>query len=225
MSGGVGAEPSAASGLSEELYVELLCECGSPDCSETVSLTPAAVEAVRRTGRWVLAPGHVLNRTFEAERRSAAAREDARALRAQSSQQLRRAQRNLAAARVDVGKVLVVDDSAVFRQVAHSVLSATERLRPFGEAASGEEAIGLLSDLRPDLVMLDVHMPGLDGVETARLICEQSPRTVVVLVSADARGLEKAGRSAGAVAVLEKAHLRPQMLDELWLEHGPARRD
>jgi CheY-like chemotaxis protein len=121
--------------------------------------------------------------------------------------------------------VLVVDDSQVFRQVAQSVLSASTRLRPFGEAGSGEEAIRLLPDLKPDLVLLDVHMPGLDGVETADVIRRESPGTVVVLMSADADGLEEAGRSAHAVAVLDKTDLFPQKLDEIWLQHGPDRRD
>ena len=224
-SDGVEAGFSAETGASEDVYVEFLCECGTADCSETVSLTPAALEALRRTGRWVLAPGHTLSRGRETEARAAAAREDARALRAQSAQQIRRAQRNLAAARVDVGRVLVVDDSEVFRQVAHAVLSATTDLRAFGEAGSGEEAIRLLPDLKPDLVLLDVHMPGLNGVETARLIREQRPSTVVVLVSADSRGLEETGVSAGAAAVVDKRDLHPRTLDELWFEHGPSRRD
>jgi CheY-like chemotaxis protein len=169
--------------------------------------------------------GHPLDRAREARSRSADAREGAKALKAQSAHQLRRARKNLATARVDVGRVLVVDDSRVFRQVAHEVLSAARRLCPFGEAGSGEEAIRLLLDLKPDLVLLDVHMPGLNGVETAHVIRRESPGTVVVLMSADADGLEEAGRSAHAVAILDKADLVPQTLDEIWLEHGPDRRD
>jgi len=124
-----------------------------------------------------------------------------------------------------VGRVLVVDDSEVFRRVAHAVLSATARLRPFGEAGSGEEAIRLLPDLQPDLVLLDVHMPGMDGVATASVIRRESPRAVIVLVSADPDGLDEARLSTDAVAILGKADLRPQTLDDLWLEHGPSRRD
>lgn len=223
-SDGVEAELPAATEPSEAVYVEFLCECGARDCSETVSLTPAGLEALRRTGRWVLAPGHTLSPSREVEARATAAREDARALQAQSAHQLRRAERNLAAARVDVGRVLVVDDSEIFRQVALAVLSATARLRSFGEAASGEEAIRQLPDLKPDLVLLDVHMPGLSGVETALAIRRERPETVIVLMSADEAGLAEAGRSAHAVAVLDKADLLPETLDELWLEHAPRRR-
>jgi CheY-like chemotaxis protein len=81
--------------------------------------------------------------------------------------------------------VLVVDDSETFRAVAASLLSAAEGLRRVGEASSGEEAIRLLPELKPDLVLLDVHMPGMGGLETARVIRRESPETVVVLVSAD----------------------------------------
>lgn len=167
----------------------------------------------------------LLGRARDTRGRSAAAHEGARAVRAQSGQQVRRAERNLAAARVEVGRVLVVDDSPLFRQVAHSVLSATARLRPLGEAGSGEEAIRLLPDLRPDLVLLDVHLPGLDGVQTAHVIHRERPSAVVVLMSAETHELDEAGRSAHAAAVLDKAELLPERLDELWLEHGPARAD
>lgn len=170
-------------------------------------------------------PSDPVNRAREVRSRSAEARESAAALKAQSAHQLRRAKRNVAAARVDDGRVLVVDDSRVFRQVAHSVLSAATRLCPFGEASSGEEAIRLLPDLKPDLVLLDVQMPGLDGVETADVIHRESPGTVVVLMSADANGLDDAVRSGHAVAVLEKTGLFPQTLDEIWLQHGPERRE
>lgn len=146
-------------------------------------------------------------------------------LEAQTAHRLRRAKRNLVVARPDVGRVLVVDDSASFRQVAASVLSATSRLRPFGAAESGEEALRLLPDLRPDLVLLDVNMPGLAGVETARAIHRASPTTAVILMSADSSGLAEAGRAARAVAVLDKADLSPHTLDELWLKHRSERRD
>jgi CheY-like chemotaxis protein len=68
-------------------------------------------------------------------------------------------------------------------------------------------------------------MPGLDGVETAQAIHRKAPDTVVVLMSADADGLREAGRSAQAVAVLEKSDLFPQTLDEIWVRHGPDRRN
>jgi CheY-like chemotaxis protein len=192
----------------------LLCECGQRDCRDTVSLTQAALEAFRRTNRPVLAPGHRLGRYDETRRSAAASVEDAHALTAQSAQQLRRFRKALGA------RVLAVDDSEVFLQVADSVVSGTAGLRLVGTAASGEEAIRLLPHLQPDLVLLDVHMPGIGGLETARIIARDSPQTVVVLVSAEPDGLAASTEPVGAVAILGKVDLSPGMLDELWLKHG-----
>jgi two-component system invasion response regulator UvrY len=193
----------------------LLCECSRPDCRETVSLSPAALEGFRRTDRPVLAPGHRVGRTDEARLDAAASIEEARALRAQSDHQLRRARKTKRA------RVLAVDDSKIFLRVADSVVSATTGLRLVGTAASGEEAIRILPDLQPDLVLLDVHMPGIDGLETARIIRELRPQTVIVHVSADPEGVAPAAaESVGAAGVLDKVDLNPAALDELWLEHG-----
>jgi CheY-like chemotaxis protein len=152
----------------------------------------------------------------EARRRAAETIEEARALRAQSAHQLRRARKNQRAG------VLAVDDSEIFLRVADSVLSSTTGLRLVGTASSGEEAIELLPELEPDLVLLDIHMPGLDGFATARIIARESPQTVVVLVSAEPAGLEADAESAGAVALLGKMGLLPSALDDLWLKHRPS---
>jgi two-component system, chemotaxis family, protein-glutamate methylesterase/glutaminase len=117
--------------------------------------------------------------------------------------------------------VLAVDDSEIFLRVANSVVSSTTGLRLVGTATSGEEAIRLLPELKPDLVLLDIHMPGLDGFETARIIARESPETVIVLVSAEPAGLEADSEAAGAVALLDKVGLGPGLLDELWLKHRP----
>lgn len=117
--------------------------------------------------------------------------------------------------------MLAVDDSETFLRVADSVVSATTGLRLIGTAVSGEEAIELLPELTPDLVLLDIHMPGLDGFETARIIARESPQTVVVLVSADPEGLEADAASSGAVALVDKVGLLPATLDDLWLKHRP----
>jgi CheY-like chemotaxis protein len=194
----------------------LLCECDSADCRETVSLSQAALEAFRRTNRPVLAPGHSLGRVEEARRSAAASVEDAQALRAQATHQLQRARK------VRAARVLAVDDSEIFLGVAASVVGATTELRLVGTASSGEEAVRIVSDLHPDLVLLDIHMPGMDGFETAVSIRGRSPQTVIVFVSAEPNGLEAAAFAAGAVAVLDKVDLDARVLDDLWLKHRPA---
>ena len=107
------------------------------------------------------------------------------------------------------GRVLVADDSDVFLRTAASVISATSTLGLVGSAGSGHEAIRLVPQLRPDLVLLDFRMPGMDGIQTTRIIRREEPRTVVIVISAEADGLSDAARAAGAAATPPQARLRP----------------
>lgn len=196
------------------------CECGEPSCKEAVTLTTVALEALRRTYEPVLAPGHPLDRARAARRHAEAARDDAQALRAQAAHARRRAEETLAALQSE-GRVLVVNDSVTFLRAAGSVVLATDRLRWVGSVLSGEGAIRAIPLLRPDLVLIDIHMPGLNGVETARIIRQQHPEILVVLMSSDIGGLSATAESVGASALLDKADLGPDALDALWLKHRP----
>lgn len=219
---GLDPETDDAVATDQASLVQLLCECGARDCVETVSLSLAALEALRRTNRPILAPGHELDRIHEAWRSAAAAGEDARALSSEAAHQRRRTRRNVAAARRQrPGRVLVVDDSEIFQQVGASVVAEIPGLRLVGVAASGEEAVRLLPQLRPDLVLLAVHVPGLGGLGTAPVIRRESPSTVIVLVSADPGSVAVDLSSIGAAAFLSKVELSPRRLEELWLAHVP----
>ena len=81
--------------------------------------------------------------------------------------------------------VLAVDDRAVFLRAARELIAATPGFEQVGEAASGAEALALAADLRPDLALVDVRMPGMDGIETARRLHASDPDMVVVLISLD----------------------------------------
>ena len=118
-------------------------------------------------------------------------------------------------------RVIVADDSDVFLRAAASVISATSTLRLVGTAGSGQEAIDLVPALRPDLVLLDFRMPGMDGVQTARIIRRDEPRTVVIVISAEPEGLGNVARAAGAATTLDKRDFVPRTLDALWLKHMP----
>jgi two-component system nitrate/nitrite response regulator NarL len=72
-------------------------------------------------------------------------------------------------------------------RIAAFVISVTSTLRLVGAVGSGEEAIRLLPELRPDLVLLDLQMPGMDGIQTTRIIRQEEQRTVVIVISADLR--------------------------------------
>ena len=119
--------------------------------------------------------------------------------------------------------VLTVDDQAVFRRVAREVIDATEGFEVLGEASSGEEALQLAETVEPDLFLVDVRMPGIDGPETARRLVAARPQSVVVLVSTeDPSAISSAAGSCGAVELIRKEDFAPATLRRLWSSHGPA---
>jgi DNA-binding NarL/FixJ family response regulator len=118
--------------------------------------------------------------------------------------------------------VLVVDDQLVFRQVAHEVIDATEDFELLGEAASGQHALVADAELSPDLVLLDVRMPGMDGIETAARLRAQHPESVVVLITVEEPPNLPAGLfSCGAAAWVRKQDFGPALLRQIWSAHGP----
>ena len=115
-------------------------------------------------------------------------------------------------------RVLVVDDQAAVRDATRLLLEATPDFRPVGEAGSGAEALAAIEELDPDLVLLDVRMPEMDGFETAQRIRATRRRAVVVLMSSDAID---GARGCGAAAFVPKERLRAAVLRELWAQHAP----
>jgi two-component system invasion response regulator UvrY len=81
--------------------------------------------------------------------------------------------------------VLAVDDQRPFREVARRVVDATAGFAWAGEAGSGEEAVDFVRERAPDIVIMDVRMPDMDGIETARLVAAERPDVTVLLVSAE----------------------------------------
>jgi two-component system, NarL family, invasion response regulator UvrY len=119
--------------------------------------------------------------------------------------------------------VMTVDDHAAFRSAAREVIEATPGFQPVGEAASGEEALVLVDKVEPQLVLLDVRLPGVDGPETARRLHAAHPEVVVVLISVDELpGLPSSAAESGAVEFVRKQDFGPTTLRGLWREHGRA---
>lgn len=113
--------------------------------------------------------------------------------------------------------VLVVDDSAEARAAIENVVVQTTGFELVGSVGSGEEALAVLPRLDPDLVLLDVRMPGLSGPQTSTSIRERGGRSVVVLVSAHPRPeLPDSVEECGAAAILHKSELCPRVLGALW---------
>jgi two-component system invasion response regulator UvrY len=115
--------------------------------------------------------------------------------------------------------VVTVDDQELFRHAAREVIDATPGFELLGEAASGEEALALVDALEPDLVLVDVRMQGMDGLETTRRLCAAHPSTTVVLVSTDELAGTSAG-SCGAAAFLPKSSFGQAALQDLWASLG-----
>jgi two-component system invasion response regulator UvrY len=113
--------------------------------------------------------------------------------------------------------VLAVDDQSIFLDAAQDVVAATPGFRWVGGATSGEEAIEAVSELKPALVLLDVHMPGMGGIETAHRICGIHPEIVVVLISVDeSPALTSEIEASGAAGLVRKREFGPAMLRRLW---------
>lgn len=114
-------------------------------------------------------------------------------------------------------RVLVVDDRAPFRRAARAVLGATPGFELIGAAVSGEEGVELARSLEPDLVLIDIHMPGIGGIEASRRIAGPRDGVVTVLLSSyREEDLPAEAYSCGAAAYVHKEDFGPQVLRALW---------
>jgi two-component system, NarL family, invasion response regulator UvrY len=115
-------------------------------------------------------------------------------------------------------RVLTVDDQRTFLDAAHELIAATPGFECVGSASCGEEAIEQTKQLRPDLVLMDVRMPGIGGIEAARQIASRGLAAVVVLITAD----EPPGDIPGGTAteVIPKRQLTRKLLTQLWQDHS-----
>ncbi len=115
---------------------------------------------------------------------------------------------------------MTVDDQEVFRSVAREVIEATPGFEPAGEVASGEEALEVVGALRPQLVLVDVRMPGMNGVDTARRLSDAHPELVIVLISLEDQSDAPPTTDCGAVTFVRKQDFGPSLLRRLWIAHG-----
>jgi DNA-binding NarL/FixJ family response regulator len=120
----------------------------------------------------------------------------------------------------DVGDrlpVLIVDDQAPFRAAMKAVLKRSSEFELVGEAANGTEAVNLEQELSPALVLMDINMPEMNGIEATRTMVSHHPDVVVILCSTyDASDLPPEVATSGARAYLNKEHLATDTLRELW---------
>jgi DNA-binding NarL/FixJ family response regulator len=121
----------------------------------------------------------------------------------------------------DVVQVLVVDDQAPFRAAARAVVARVQGFELVGEATSGEEAIELVARMHPAVVLMDINMGAMDGLEATKIITTEHPETMVILVSTYTEAdMPPAARTCGAAAYVNKDELSPRVVRRLWEAGG-----
>lgn len=115
-------------------------------------------------------------------------------------------------------RILLVDDSEPFRRRLRNFLNKSPGLELLGEAMDGEEAVRLARELHPDVVITDVLMPGLNGIEATKRIKGESPEIEVIALSMEGDlGFRSAMRDAGASTYLLKDNVLHELLKALQL--------
>jgi DNA-binding NarL/FixJ family response regulator len=113
-------------------------------------------------------------------------------------------------------EILIADDHELFRRGLRSFLESQPDWHVCGEAADGKEAVAKAKELKPDVVLLDVSMPGMNGLEAARVIRRETPESEILIVSQnDASLMEKAALQAGATRYIQKTRISPDLTEAL----------
>jgi two-component system invasion response regulator UvrY len=116
--------------------------------------------------------------------------------------------------------VLIVDDQLPFRAVARTVIGMTAGFEVAAEAESGEDAVSIADQRVPDLVLMDINLPGINGIEATRRIRASHPDIAVILLSTYSEAdLPADARDCGAIAYVHKEDFGPALVRELWQQH------
>ena len=114
-------------------------------------------------------------------------------------------------------RVLIVDDQEPFRLAARTVVELTDGFEVVGEAETGESSVQMARDLDPDIVLMDVNLPGINGLDATRQILSDRQRVVVLLLSTyEAEEYAPRATEVGAAAYIPKSEFGPDRLEEAW---------
>lgn len=114
-------------------------------------------------------------------------------------------------------RVLIVDDQEPFRSAARLVIELTEGFEVAGEAGNAADGMAMYTDLAPDLVLMDIKMPGMDGLEATRRILDDDPDACIVVLSTyEAGEFAERARQSGAIAFISKSDFGPGTLADAW---------
>ncbi len=116
-------------------------------------------------------------------------------------------------------RVLIVDDQEPFRSAARMVVEMADGFEVAGEAESGEHGVELAAQLEPDLVLMDVYLPGIDGLEaTRRITAANGAAHVLVMSTHESEEFAEAAAEAGAIAFIPKSQFGMDELAAAWAQ-------
>lgn len=113
-------------------------------------------------------------------------------------------------------RILLVDDVESWRNQTRSILKARPEWNIIGEASDGHEAVEKASEMQPDIILLDIEMPSLNGIEAAKIIRQRCPKSKILVVSTDGDAdIRNAAIREGAVGYVVKTNARNELLDAI----------
>jgi two-component system, NarL family, nitrate/nitrite response regulator NarL len=121
-----------------------------------------------------------------------------------------------AAARTSTIRVLIADDHRLFAEALEAILAMDERIAVVGRAGDGGEAVRLASELQPDVVLMDLHMPVLDGIDAVREIrARRTDACILMLTGSNARADVERAREAGAAGYVTKDRVAAELISAI----------
>jgi two-component system nitrate/nitrite response regulator NarL len=111
-------------------------------------------------------------------------------------------------------RVLIADDHPTYAEALRSFLSTDDRIEVVGAAGNGQQAVEMAAELEPDLVLMDLEMPVMNGVEATRILTERGGACVILLTGSGSAGIDSA-LSAGALGYLPKDIDSPTLLEHV----------
>ena len=113
-------------------------------------------------------------------------------------------------------RVLIADDHRLFAEALEAILAAESRIEVVGRARNGAEALEMVLDLNPDLVLMDISMPVMDGVEATRRIREARPEACVLMLTGSSAAADvDRSRDAGAAGYVTKDRIASELVDAI----------
>jgi len=113
-------------------------------------------------------------------------------------------------------RVLIADDHALFAEALEAILTIDTRIQVVGRARDGREAVALAEQLDPNVVLMDIAMPLLDGIEAARKLSTSRPNTsVLMLTGSNARADVARARRAGVAGYVTKDRIAAELIDAI----------